>query len=84
MGNFNSSLQTVTQTIANHATSTERHLKSSEDLLSKMNTQHQQYIDVYKKYEQASENAIQKTTKAVDTVANALTEVANQATRALG
>lgn len=83
MGNFNSSLQTVTQTIANHATSTERHLKSSEDLLSKMNTQHQQYIDVYKKYEQANQNAIQKTTKAVDTVSSALTEVANQAVRKL-
>jgi hypothetical protein len=41
--------------------------------------QHQQYIETYHKYEQASENAIQKTTKAVDTVANALTEVANQA-----
>ena len=83
MGSFSSSLQSITQTVANHATSTERHLKSSEDLLSKMNAKHTQYIETYNKYEQASQEAIQKTTKAVDTVATALTEVANDAVRKL-
>ncbi|MBL0230780.1 MAG: hypothetical protein IPP76_08265 [Moraxellaceae bacterium] len=83
ISNLSPSLQSITQAITSHATSTERHLKSSEDLLSKMNTQHQQYIDVYNKYEQANEDAIQKTTKAVDTVANALTQVANEAVQKL-
>ena len=48
-----------------------------------MNAKHTQYIETYNKYEQASQEAIQKTTKAVDTVATALTEVANDAVRKL-
>lgn len=83
MGSFSTGLQSLTQSISSHATSTERHLKSSEDLLAKMNTQHQQSIYTYQQHQQASENAIQKTTKAVDAVASALTEVANQAVRKL-
>ncbi len=83
MASFSSSLQTVTQNIASHTLSTGQHLKSSEDLLSKMNAQHKQYIEVYNKYEQTTENALRKTSQAVETVSSALTEVANQAVRKL-
>jgi hypothetical protein len=79
-----SEIQAITPAMANHAKALETQVASSTKLLYQFDEQHKKYLHTYDKYQQACDQSIEETTKAVDKVATALTEIANDAARKLG
>ena len=69
--------------MGSHANQLQNLIDKSHTSLNDLSKQHTTYTETYQRYNDACEESIRKTVKSVETVASALTQVANDAVKKL-
>ena len=83
ISSFDSNIKLINQNMGSHANQLQNLIDKSHTSLNDLSKQHTTYTETYQRYNDACEESIRKTVKSVETVASALTQVANDAVKKL-
>jgi hypothetical protein len=83
ISSFDSNIKLINQNMGSHANQLQNLIDKSHTSLNDLSKQHTTYTQTYQRYNEACEESIRKTVKSVETVASALTQVANDAVQKL-